>query len=83
MLVKLFIFLIRIYKILISPLLGNCCRFYPTCSDYVTEAFKAHGFFKGALLGIKRLLKCHPFHRGGYDPVMKRKDAKAQRQQKD
>ncbi len=63
------LFLIRSYKLLISPLFGNHCRFYPSCSSYTYEAIERHGFAKGAILGTKRLLKCHPFHRGGTDPV--------------
>lgn len=65
----IFLFLIRSYKLLISPLFGNHCRFYPSCSSYAYEAIKRYGFIKGTILGTKRLLKCHPFHRGGIDPV--------------
>ncbi|NIM90518.1 MAG: membrane protein insertion efficiency factor YidD [Candidatus Aminicenantes bacterium] len=61
--------LIKGYKIFISPLLGNHCRFHPSCSDYTYQAIKKHGLFKGACLGGKRLLKCHPFHPGGVDLV--------------
>ncbi|MBN1633469.1 MAG: membrane protein insertion efficiency factor YidD [Ignavibacteria bacterium] len=61
--------LIRLYQISISPLLPSSCRFYPTCSNYSIEAIKEHGALKGLFLGIKRILKCHPFHEGGYDPV--------------
>jgi putative membrane protein insertion efficiency factor len=57
------------YKKLISPLLGNTCRFHPSCSDYFLEAVETHGILKGALLGFKRLLRCHPFSRGWIDPV--------------
>lgn len=63
------IFLIRFYQICISPLLAPRCRFYPTCSQYALEAVKKYGFLKGTYLATKRLLKCHPFHKGGYDPV--------------
>lgn len=63
------LFLIRSYKLLISPLLGSHCRFYPSCSTYTLEAIEKHGLFKGIILGSKRLLKCHPFHQGGVDPV--------------
>jgi len=66
---KIALALIKGYKILISPLLGRNCRFYPTCSEYAHEAIHKHGLFKGLLLGTKRLLKCHPFHSGGADPV--------------
>ncbi|MEA2004951.1 MAG: membrane protein insertion efficiency factor YidD [Acidobacteriota bacterium] len=63
------LFFIRCYKIILSPLLGNHCRFYPPCSEYTYEAVKKYGFLKGILLGTKRLLKCHPFHSGGVDSV--------------
>jgi len=66
---KIAIFLIKIYRLLLSPLLGRNCRFYPTCSAYTSEAIKKYGIFKGILLGGKRLLKCHPFHPGGVDLV--------------
>lgn len=66
---KIVLALIKGYKILISPLLGRNCRFYPTCSEYTHEAIQKHGLLKGLLLGTKRLLKCHPFHSGGVDPV--------------
>jgi len=64
-----FILFIRAYRYLISPLLGNNCRFYPSCSSYSEQAIKEFGLFKGGFLSIKRLSKCHPFHQGGYDPV--------------
>ncbi len=63
------IFLIRVYQRCISPFLGPHCRFIPTCSQYALEAVEKYGFFKGSCLAIKRILKCHPFHKGGYDPV--------------
>jgi putative membrane protein insertion efficiency factor len=63
------LFLIRCYQVLLSPLLGRHCRFYPTCSSYAYEAIKKHGLFKGIFLGGKRLLKCHPFHPGGVDLI--------------
>jgi putative membrane protein insertion efficiency factor len=64
------IILVRMYQILISPLLpANTCRFHPTCSNYSIEAFRKYGFWKGWLLTIKRISKCHPWHEGGYDPV--------------
>jgi putative membrane protein insertion efficiency factor len=63
------IFLIKTYRKLISPLFPPSCRFYPTCSAYFIQALEKYGFFKGSFLGVKRLLKCHPFHRGGYDPL--------------
>jgi len=60
---------IRIYKITLSPFIGNHCRFHPTCSDYMAEAIRKHGLGKGLWLGLKRLGRCHPFHAGGLDPV--------------
>jgi putative membrane protein insertion efficiency factor len=66
---KLLILLIRGYSYLISPLLGNHCRYYPSCSAYTREAIEVHGSLKGLWLGIKRISRCHPFHEGGYDPV--------------
>ena len=60
---------IRGYKFVLSPLLGRNCRFYPSCSDYMHEAIRKHGFGKGIQLGTRRLLKCHPFHEGGVDHV--------------
>ncbi|MCJ7679469.1 MAG: membrane protein insertion efficiency factor YidD [Candidatus Aminicenantes bacterium] len=63
------LFLIRIYRILLSPLLGRNCRFYPTCSAYTYEAIEKFGLMKGLFLSVKRLLRCHPFHPGGVDPV--------------
>ncbi|WP_409421464.1 membrane protein insertion efficiency factor YidD [Pseudaeromonas sp. ZJS20] len=61
--------LIRLYQLGISPLLGPRCRFHPTCSAYMAEAICLHGLIKGIWLGGKRLLKCHPLHPGGHDPV--------------
>ncbi|KPK01698.1 MAG: hypothetical protein AMK71_04545 [Nitrospira bacterium SG8_35_4] len=66
---RLFLIIIAIYKTAISPFLPQSCRFHPTCSDYCSDALKEHGFVRGMWLFIKRLLKCHPFHPGGYDPV--------------
>lgn len=60
---------IRGYQFLISPLLGNNCRFYPSCSCYAVESVENHGVIKGGYLSFRRLIKCHPFHAGGYDPV--------------
>jgi uncharacterized protein len=61
--------IIQCYKTLISPVLGNNCRFYPSCSTYSMEALTVHGVLKGSYLTVRRLLKCHPFHEGGIDPV--------------
>ena len=62
-------FLIRAYQVVISPWLPPACRFYPSCSHYALMAFEAHGFFRGTGLTLRRLLRCQPFSRGGYDPV--------------
>jgi putative membrane protein insertion efficiency factor len=64
-----FIFLIKLYKRFISPLKPQCCRFYPTCSSYAIEAVSKFGAIKGSYLAIRRLLKCHPFNKGGIDYV--------------
>ena len=61
--------IIRGYQVLLSPLFPASCRFQPTCSQYTLEAVHHHGAFRGVLLGMKRIAKCHPFHPGGYDPV--------------
>lgn len=66
---EFFVFVILIYQKYISPLKGPTCRFYPTCSHYSLEAFKKYNFFKAFYLSAKRILKCHPFHPGGYDPL--------------
>ena len=63
--------LIKVYKFLMSPLLGHSCRYLPTCSDYSIEALKTYGFFKGIFLSLKRILSCHPWKEGGFDPVKK------------
>lgn len=61
--------LIRAYQLFASPLLGNHCRFYPSCSQYAREAIEQHGALHGTWLAIRRLLRCHPWHAGGVDPV--------------
>jgi putative membrane protein insertion efficiency factor len=68
-----FIALVRLYQIVISPLLPNACRFDPTCSQYTIDALKTHGLFRGGWLGIRRILSCHPWGRSGYDPVPPKK----------
>ncbi|MDP3183552.1 MAG: membrane protein insertion efficiency factor YidD [Desulfobaccales bacterium] len=60
---------IRAYQLLASPLIPSCCRFAPSCSHYTAEALRRYGFMRGINLGLKRLLRCHPFHPGGLDPV--------------
>lgn len=68
-LTTLLVLLIEAYRLLISPLLGPCCRFTPSCSRYTQEAIRIHGPLRGIWLGARRILRCHPFHHGGYDPV--------------
>jgi putative membrane protein insertion efficiency factor len=67
---RLLIKIIRGYRFLLSPLLGQACRFYPSCSAYAEEAIRQYGVFYGAWLTIKRLLRCHPWSSGGFDPVL-------------
>ncbi len=66
---KLLISLIRLYQLVLSPLVGVSCRFTPTCSSYAIEAINKHGVFRGAYLSILRISHCHPWHEGGHDPV--------------
>lgn len=66
---KILISFIKFYRKYISPLKKPCCRFTPTCSEYALEAFERYGALKGLYLSIKRILRCHPFCEGGYDPV--------------
>jgi putative membrane protein insertion efficiency factor len=63
------VFLITLYQKLVSPLLPPSCRYTPTCSQYAREALLKHGVFRGLLLAVRRLLRCHPFRAGGFDPV--------------
>ena len=65
----LVLLIIRGYQRFVSPLLGSNCRFYPSCSQYSYEAIDRYGSVAGIWLGIKRIVKCHPFHPGGFDPV--------------
>jgi putative membrane protein insertion efficiency factor len=71
---RLLIGLIQGYKLLISPLLPPACRFQPTCSTYAIEAIERFGIFRGGWLAVRRILRCHPFHPGGYDPVPSKSD---------
>ncbi len=61
--------MLRFYKREISPMLPPCCRYAPTCSEYAMQAVEKYGAVKGGWLAAKRILRCHPFHEGGYDPV--------------
>jgi hypothetical protein len=70
---KILILLIKAYQFLISPWLGNNCRFYPSCSNYAHEAITHHGGVKGLWLAVRRISRCHPFHPGGVDPVPENK----------
>lgn len=63
------IFLIHVYRVTLSPLLGANCRFTPSCSHYTETAIRRHGVLRGGWLGVRRILRCHPFHPGGHDPV--------------
>jgi putative membrane protein insertion efficiency factor len=61
--------LIRVYQIVLSPLFPPSCRYYPTCSNYGYEAIEKYGIIKGGWMALRRILRCHPFRPGGYDPV--------------
>lgn len=63
------IFVVRFYQTLISPMLPASCRYSPTCSQYTLIALRRYGFFRGAWMGLRRIMRCHPFHPGGHDPV--------------
>ena len=66
---KILICIIGFYRKRISPLKKPCCRFYPTCSQYALEAVTKYGALKGSYLALRRVLRCHPFNKGGYDPL--------------
>ena len=66
---QLAVIILRMYKRWVSPLLPSACRFHPTCSEYMIEAIEKHGVLRGIRMGLWRLLKCHPLHEGGFDPV--------------
>ena len=80
MLIKTIVFFVKIYKYIFSPLLGNRCRFLPSCSDYFIKCLNEYGFFKGASLGLKRIIKCHPIKflggSSGLDLVPKKRNMK-------
>jgi len=69
MIQNIILFFVRLYQKAVSPYLGSHCRYYPTCSAYAYEAVQKHGALKGSFFALKRILRCHPFHKGGYDPV--------------
>jgi putative membrane protein insertion efficiency factor len=60
---------VRVYQLWVGPLLPSSCRYYPSCSAYAVEALEKHGAVRGSWMAIRRIARCHPFHRGGYDPV--------------
>ncbi len=66
---RLLVWLLRGYQLMVSPMLGQNCRFYPTCSNYAIEAVKVHGAARGSWLALRRVCRCHPWHPGGVDPV--------------
>ena len=68
---KIFILLIKFYQYTISPVFGDRCRFTPSCSNYAIESFQSLPFFKALWYSVRRILRCHPFNPGGYDPVVK------------
>ncbi len=66
---KIVIMMIKGYRLFISPLKPPTCRFVPTCSEYALQAIEKYGIFRGGMMAVRRILRCHPFHPGGYDPV--------------
>lgn len=66
---KILILLVKLYRYIVSPMMPMSCRFVPTCSEYSIEALNKYGIVKGLYLTVRRILRCHPFHPGGYDPV--------------
>jgi len=66
---KLIVAILRLYKVVLSPMLPSACRYYPSCSEYMRQAVEKYGVARGLWMGAKRLLRCHPFHAGGIDPV--------------
>jgi putative membrane protein insertion efficiency factor len=66
---KIAIMMIKGYRLFISPLKSPTCRFVPTCSEYALQAIEKYGIFRGGIMAVRRILRCHPFHPGGYDPV--------------
>ena len=74
MIKKILISCVRFYQLTFSSLTGSCCRFQPTCSEYAREALQRYGALKGSWLTFRRLLRCHPWGKSGYDPVPQKKD---------
>ncbi|WP_295392052.1 membrane protein insertion efficiency factor YidD [uncultured Thiodictyon sp.] len=70
---RILIWLVRLYQLVISPMIGPHCRFHPSCSQYAIEAIECHGLVKGSYLAARRLSRCHPWHPGGLDPVPPKK----------
>ncbi|MBH23535.1 MAG: membrane protein insertion efficiency factor YidD [Myxococcales bacterium] len=66
---RMFVLLVRFYQVNISPLKPPVCRYTPSCSEYTRQAIVKYGAFRGSYMGFKRIMRCHPFHPGGYDPV--------------
>jgi putative membrane protein insertion efficiency factor len=66
---RVLIILVAAYRYALSPMLGRSCRFHPSCSEYAQEALERHGAVRGVWLALRRIARCHPWHRGGYDPV--------------
>jgi putative membrane protein insertion efficiency factor len=66
---RVLLLLIEVYRVTLAPLIGGFCRYLPSCSVYAEEAIRRHGAAQGSWLGVRRVLRCHPFHRGGFDPV--------------
>jgi len=75
---QILIKIIRVYQLSLSLVLGQRCRFYPSCSQYAAEAIETHGVLRGTGLAASRIVKCHPFHPGGYDPVPGTHEAQAE-----
>ena len=72
----IFVKIIRLYQIILSPILGSNCRYHPTCSQYMIDAINEWGILKGGILGIKRIAKCHPLDSKGFDPIPKKMKGK-------
>jgi uncharacterized protein len=70
MIQRLLLFFVRAYQVLVSPFKVSSCRFFPTCSQYTYDAIRFYGPLAGVVMGMKRVTRCHPFHPGGYDPVV-------------